>query len=259
MRIAVAGGTGLFGSQVVAKGIERGYRMLPISRDSGHNLTAAGAQARLKSAIYGADAVIDVTRSPSSNEREATVFFEAAGTNLANATASVGVERTVVLSLIGADSADGPDADPRLDSYDGYLRAKGRQERAAVSRGHGVHVVRAAQSHNFVGQVLSRSQNEAQAVVDDLVVQPVEVSLVVDVLLDVAAAQRHDALLEVAGPSRERLVALAKEFAAYYFDETKIVARVASRRLASGILLPRERAIVGGASFRDWLHQHARN
>jgi uncharacterized protein YbjT (DUF2867 family) len=255
MKLAVVGATGLVGSQVVAQANAAGHHVIALSRSQGVDITDPS---QLAGRMHGADAVIDVTQSPFWDERAATEFFEASAHSLARAAASVGVPRTVLLSVVGANMAGTTGADPAPDSYDGYLRAKGAQERAAHSQGHGVHVVRATQSHNFVGQVLGRAGEASAAYVDDLVLQPVDLALVVEVLLAVADARRHDPTLEVAGPRPERLAAMAEEFVAYYREDVAVLRRPVSAALRSGILLPGSSAVVGGPHFREWLHQHPR-
>ena len=77
-------------------------------------------------------------------------------------------------------------------------------------------------------------------------------------LLAHATDARQESLTEVAGPRVERLPALAREFADYYFDDQLIVTVPASPALSGGLLLPSPDAVVVGRPFRDWLHTHAR-
>lgn len=142
MRIAIAGGTGLIGSQLVDHARAAGRQTVVLARSEGLDVTDAPL---LRAALYGVNALIDVTQSPSANETVAREFFTQTAANLAEASASVGVGRTVVLSQVGCDRASGPDSDPDPDSLDGYLRAKASHERASRGAGQGeTHVVGSA-------------------------------------------------------------------------------------------------------------------
>lgn len=256
MRIAIAGGTGLIGSQLVAQAHAAGYQTVVLARSEGLDITDAQP---LRAALYGVDALVDVTQSPSLNETVAREFFTLTAANLAEASGSVGVGRTVVLSQVGCDRASGVDSDPDPDSLDGYLRAKASHEQASRGTGHGeTHVVRSTQTHNFVGQLLSRSTHDDVARIPGVAVQPVEVSFLVDVLLDVATGARHEPMLEVAGPQVEQMDDLAQEFLDYYFEQVRIQVTTPSECLLNGALLAGNRSAVGGSSFRRWLHTHAR-
>ncbi len=89
-------------------------------------------------------------------------------------------------------------------------------------------------------------------------VQPVELSAVADLLIDLATGRRDEPLLEVAGPRVEGLVDLAREFSDYYFDDQEIRSVPASKALTEGLLIPGPDAVIAGRSFHEWLHSHAR-
>lgn len=250
----MAGSTGLVGSQLVARAREAGHEVVGLARTKGYDVTAPG----LERVLAGAEAVVDVLQAPGPGEAEAAAFFTAAAEALGRAAHRVGVRRTVLLSILGADRAAGPDADPAPGSTDGYYRAKHRHEEVTRAFAPEPHVVRSAQFHNFVGQAVGRAGDDCVAQIADLPIQPVDVSVAVDLLLALATGERHDALIEVAGPRRERLVDLAREFAAYYFDDLEVEAVTPSPSLAAGRLLPGDRAVLGGPTFHDWLHGHPR-
>ena len=115
MRIAVAGGTGLVGSEVV--------RLLDepvvIARSTGVDLLTGEG---LDEALEGVAAVIDVTSTAAS---EPLAFFEATTTRLLEAEQRAGVRHHVVLSIVGVDRV--PDND--------HHRGKIRQEQLSRSRG----------------------------------------------------------------------------------------------------------------------------
>jgi hypothetical protein len=102
-------------------------------------ITGAG----LAEALEGAEVIVDAATSPSPEQRAATDFFVTAARNLQKAGARAGVKRAVVVSIIGTDSFTG-----------GYGAAKVAHEAAWRSGPIPVCVVRAAQFHEFVGQLL---------------------------------------------------------------------------------------------------------
>ena len=79
MKIVVIGGTGLIGSKTVAILRQRGNEVIAASPKSGINsLTGEG----LKEAMDGAQVVIDLTNSPSFEDKAVLEFFETSGRNL---------------------------------------------------------------------------------------------------------------------------------------------------------------------------------
>src|SRR4051795_11643248 len=72
MKIVVIGGTGLVGSQVVARLGEHGHEAVAASPDTGVNtLTGQG----LPEVLAGADVVVDVSNSPSLADEDVLDFF----------------------------------------------------------------------------------------------------------------------------------------------------------------------------------------
>jgi len=88
MKIVVIGGTGLIGSKAVVILRERGHEVVAASPDTGVNsITGEG----LKEAMAGTHVVIDLTNSPSFEDRAVLEFFETSGRNLLAAEAVAGV------------------------------------------------------------------------------------------------------------------------------------------------------------------------
>src|SRR5262249_47407665 len=116
MKIVVIGGTGISGKKLVPLLRERGHEAVAASRSSGVNaLTGEG----LAEVLAGASVVVDVSNSPSFEDKAVLEYFETATRNLLAAEASAGVGHHVALSVVGAGRI--PDS--------GYLRAKVAQER----------------------------------------------------------------------------------------------------------------------------------
>src|SRR5262245_34021770 len=115
MKIVVLGGTGLIGSKLVNKLREMGHETVAASPASGVDaLTGRG----LSEALAGAQAVVDVTNSPSFEEKAAMNFFTTSTRNLIAAEKAAGVGHHVALCIVGTDRL--------LESP--YFRAKMAQE-----------------------------------------------------------------------------------------------------------------------------------
>src|SRR3954468_852172 len=111
MKVVVVGGSGLIGRKLVPLLRGRGHEAVPASPSSGVNtLTGEG----LAGALAGADVVVDVTNSPSFEDKAVLEFFERSASNILAAETTAGVKHHVALSVVGTDSI--PDS--------GYLRAK---------------------------------------------------------------------------------------------------------------------------------------
>src|SRR5207244_9234828 len=101
-------------------------KAVPILRQCGHEVVAGSPKSGinsitgegLKEAMAGAQVVIDLTNSPSFEDRAVLEFFETSGRNLLAAEAAAGVQHHVALSIVGTDRT--PD--------NGDFRAKVAQE-----------------------------------------------------------------------------------------------------------------------------------
>ena len=173
MRIAVAGASGLVGSQATNLAHEAGHDVVRLSRSDGIDLTDPRG---LVQALADVEAVIDVTRSPSMDKQTAIDFFTTVSTNLGRASVEAGVHRTVVLSIVGIEDAQ---------DFDWYV-ATLAHERASRASCPGVCVVRSTQFHEFPGQVLARSRVEDRALVMDVPTQPVDSGEVARALIETA-------------------------------------------------------------------------
>ena len=143
MKIVVIGGTGLIGSKTVAILRQGGHEVVAGSPKSGVNsITGEG----LKEAMAGAQVVIDLTNSPSFEDKAVLEFFETSGRNLLAAEAAAGVRHHVALSIVGTDRSD-----------NGYFRAKVAQEKLIVASGIPYTIIRATQFLEFLGAIADSS------------------------------------------------------------------------------------------------------
>jgi uncharacterized protein YbjT (DUF2867 family) len=245
-KIAVAGATGRVGHHVVDVLSERGHEVVPISRSHGVDvITGEG----LDAALAGVECVVDAATGPSPDQEAATAFFTTATRNLMDAGLRGGVRRMVVVSIIGAD---------RFTS--GYGAATKAHEDAMRSGPIPARVLRAAQFHEFVAQLVEWGTQGEVSYVPEMRTQPVAARTVAEALVDLATEANADdrGVVEVAGPRVENLVDLATMQVARLGARLKIEgvndpADPASDLYANGGLLPGPGAILGGPTFEEWL------
>jgi uncharacterized protein YbjT (DUF2867 family) len=247
-KIAVAGATGRVGRHVVGILESRGYDVVPISRSQGVDvITGEG----LDQALTGVEVIIDVATGPSPDQQAATEFFTTATRNLQEAGERAGVRRLVVVSIIGIEEFAG-----------GYNAAKVAHERAALAGPIPARVVRAAQFHEFVEQLMQWGTQGDVSYVWKMRTQLVSARTVAKALIDLATAPdpEFDAgeTAEVAGPREERLVDAARLLAARRDEGLRVEERSDpldpdSERYANGAALPGPDAKLAGPTFEEWL------
>jgi uncharacterized protein YbjT (DUF2867 family) len=256
-RIAVAGATGRVGRHVVDLLEASGHDVVPISRSSGVDVIAGDG---LAEALAGAESVIDVATGASPEQEAATEFFTTAARNLHELGERAGVRRTVVVSIIGTDRFSG-----------GYGAAKVAHEQAMQAGPIPVCVLRAAQFHEFVEELVEWSRQGDLSYVPRMRTQLVAAGTVAEGLVDLAtgpqsafAARSGSAsILELAGPREESLVEMAKLLVARRGEPVRIEgvsdpADPDREVLESGGLLPGSGAILAGPTFEEWLDASTR-
>jgi len=251
-KIAVTGATGRVGSPLVEILEQRGHEVVPIARSTGVDVVSGEG---LDEALLGVDTIIDTATGPSPDQEEATAFFTASAPNLQRAGAAAGAKRIVVVSIIGIDKFQG-----------GYNAAKLAQERTLLDGPLPVRIVRAAQFHEFIGQLVGWTIQDGVANVPEARVQPVAARVVADTLADAAEEPEveNGTITEVAGPREERLA----DAAAVLFASRGDLIEVREAResvlvpgaddpdaaaYAEGAVLPNPGAKLAGPSFEEWL------
>jgi uncharacterized protein YbjT (DUF2867 family) len=241
-KIAVAGGTGRVGRHVVDVLETRGYDVVAMSRSTGVDvITREG----LSDALDGVTAIVDAATQPSSEREAATAFFTTAARNLQDAGRDAGVQRLVVVSIIGADRFPG-----------GYGAATLAHERASLAGPIPARILRAAQFHEFVGVLMDWGRQGDVVYVPDFPTQVVAARTVAEALADLAAGEPGPA--EIAGPREERLIDLARLYAARTGDSARIEEANPSTDpdsvfLANGGALPGPGVTLAGPTFEEWL------
>src|SRR3989442_175276 len=139
-KVAVAGATGRVGRHVVDVLTERRHDVVPMSRRCGVDvITGEG----LAAALTGVDCIIDAATGPEPEQDAATAFFTTSARNLHEHGQRAGVREIVVVSIIGTE---------RFTA--GYGAAKAAHEQVHAAGPIPVKVLRAAQFHEFVGQLV---------------------------------------------------------------------------------------------------------
>jgi uncharacterized protein YbjT (DUF2867 family) len=251
-KIAVAGATGRVGRHVVDALRAEGHDVVAISRSRGVDvITGAG----LDEALAGVEVVVDTATGPSPDQQAATEFFTTASRNLQEAGERAGVRRLVVVSIIGADRFSG-----------GYNAAKVAHERAMHAGPIPARVLRAAQFHEFVAQLMEWGARGDVTYVPRMRTQLVAARTVAEALGDLATGPdtppADGPILEIAGPRVESLVEMATLLARRRGDATRIEgmsdpADPDAPLFESGALLPGPNAILAGPTFEEWLDSAA--
>jgi uncharacterized protein YbjT (DUF2867 family) len=104
MKIAVAGATGRVGKHAAEVLAARGNEVVPVTRSAGVDVITGAGLAR---ALTGVTAIIDAATGPSPERQAATEFFTTAARNLHRAGEQAGVQRMVMVSIIGTDRFTG--------------------------------------------------------------------------------------------------------------------------------------------------------
>jgi uncharacterized protein YbjT (DUF2867 family) len=129
----------------------------------------------LADALDGVECIVDTATGPSSEMQAATAFFRTAARNLQDAGKEAGVRRIVGVSIIGCD---------RFRA--GYNAAKVAHEQALVAGPIPAQVLRAAQFHELVEQLVDWGRQGDVSHVPKMRIQPVAARAVAEALADLA-------------------------------------------------------------------------
>jgi uncharacterized protein YbjT (DUF2867 family) len=244
MKIVVIGGSGLIGTKLVDKLRKRGHEVLAASPASGVNtITGEG----LAEALAGAQVVVDVSNSPSWEDKAVLEFFETSGRKLLAAEVSAGVRHHVALSVVGTERL--------LES--GYFRAKMAQENLIKASKVPYTIVRSTQFFEFVNGI-AQSATDGQTVrLSPAFMQPIVSDDVADALAEVTLGAPVNGTIEIAGPERIRLDELVRRFLRAKQDARQVVtdahARYYGIELNDQSLTPGDNPRIGPTRFEDWI------
>jgi len=245
MKIVVIGGTGLIGSKTVAILRQGGHEVVAASPKSGVNsITGEG----LKEALAGAQVVIDLTNSPSFENRAVLEFFETSGRNLLPAESVAGVRHHVALSIVGTDRSD-----------NGYFRAKVAQEELIRASGIPYTIIRATQFLEFLGGIADSSADGNVVRVSSGLFQPIAADDVAAVVAEVGVAAPRNGIVEIAGPERAPFNEIVARYMKAVGDRREVVrdteARYFGGRVEERSLVPLGEARLGHIGLDEWLRR----
>jgi uncharacterized protein YbjT (DUF2867 family) len=244
MKLVIIGGSGLIGSKVVARLREHGHEAVPASPNTGVNtLTGEG----LAEVLQGAAVVVDLSNSPSFEEKAVMDFFTTSTTNLLKASAAAGVTHYVALSVVGTDVL--------VDSA--YIRAKIAQEKMIKSAGIPYSIVRATQFFEFGTRIADEATQGGTVRLPPVLFQPIAADDVAANVARVAVGAPVNGLVEIAGPEQFRFDEFIREALAARRDPREVIADPQAPYfgaiLSERMLVPAGAARLGDINFAQWL------
>jgi uncharacterized protein YbjT (DUF2867 family) len=207
MKITVVGASGLIGTKVVELLKADGHEVVAASRSTGLDvLTGDG----LADALAGADALVDVTNSPSFEADAVMDFFTRSATNIAHAASAAGVGHYVALSIVGVDGL--PDSP--------YMRAKVAQEKIITESGLPYSIVRATQFAEFTDGIVDSLTAGDEVRVPDALIQPIPADEVAAAVAKAAADEPINGIVDIGGPEKITFEQMARDVLSRKGDET---------------------------------------
>jgi uncharacterized protein YbjT (DUF2867 family) len=241
--VAVVGGTGRAGREIVDAIGRRGDDAVAVSQSTGVDvLTGRG----LRAALEGVDAVVDATNRSTPNADEARGFFGTATRNLLAAEVEAGVGHHVVLSVVGIDRMPGH----------GYYAGKRLQEDLALKGPIPTTIVRSTQFFDFAERVAAQAGGEDGVPVPPLLLQPVAVGDMAEFIAETAVGEPRHGRVEIAGPETQDLVDMARRTFAARGQSVRLVPTWRGRygvEMAGEVLLPGPDAHIARTTFDEWL------
>jgi len=240
----VIGGTGLIGSKTIPFLRQGGHEILAASPNTGVNtITGEG----LKEALADAQVVIDLSNSPSFEDKAVLEFFQTSGRNLLAAEAAAGVRHHVALSIVGIERS--PD--------NGYFRAKVAQEKLITGSGIPYTIIRATQFMEFLRAIADAGMEGGKVRLSPGLFQPIAADDVAAIVADVALAAPRNGIVEIAGPERGPFNELVARYLKAVGDPREVVCDPEARYWGSLVeersLVPLGEARRGRIGLDEWL------
>jgi uncharacterized protein YbjT (DUF2867 family) len=220
------------------------------SPNSGVNtLTGQG----LAEVLKGAQAVVDVSNSPSFEEATAMAFFETSTRNLLTYEAAAGVEHHVALSVVGTEPLS------HGGGMGGYFRAKLAQEKLIKESSIPHSIVHATQFFEFVNRIADDATDGNRVRLAPVLIQPMAADDVASAVGRVATGSPLNGTVEVAGPEQFRLDELIRQGLSARHDPREVIvdpqAGYFGAELSERTLVPGDGARLGETRFQDWLNR----
>jgi len=245
-KIAVVGATGRVGWHVADLLAAQGWDVARIARSAGVDIISGEG---LAEALRDATVIIDLAGGRSPEQAAATEFWMTATRNLREAGERAGVRRIVTISIIGTD---------RFKT--GYNAAKYLHEQTTLAGSIPARVLRAAQFHEFVPQMMEWGRHGEITYMPKMPTQLVAARTVAGALVALATdanAAADGTITEIAGPRAERMAEMAR----LYAERTGIPTQIQEvddpgdpeHLYETGVLLPSAAATLAGPTFAEWL------
>jgi len=249
MKIVVIGGTGLIGSKLVSKLREHGHEAIAASPSSGVNtLTGEG----LADVLKGASVVVDVTNSPSWEDRAVLDFFETSTRNLLTYEKAAGVGHHVALSVVGTERL--------LES--GFFRAKIAQENLIKASPVPYSILRATQFFEFAKNIADFSTADNKVHLPPVLIQPMSADDVASAVGRVATGSPVNGIVEVGGPEQLALDEFIRRTLAARSDPREVItdpnASYFGIKVSEKTLIPHDDARLAETRLDQWLAQAAK-
>jgi uncharacterized protein YbjT (DUF2867 family) len=246
MKIVIVGGTGLIGAKLVNLLRSGGHEVIAASPSLGINsITGEG----LSEALTGTQVVVDVTNSPSFEDKAVLEFFETSTRNVLAAEAKTGVLHHVAVSIVGSE---------RLPAS-GYLRAKVAQEKLIKASPIPYTIVRATQFFEFVGRIADEATSGQTVHLPSVLFQPIFSDDLAANLAKIVVAKPLNGTIELAGPEAIPFDEVVRQYLAARNDPRMVVrdeqAPYFGTPLGKHSLVPGENALLGATRFADWLNR----
>jgi uncharacterized protein YbjT (DUF2867 family) len=242
MRLAVIGGTGLVGSQVVKILSSSGHEAVPHSPSTGLDLLSGQG---LPDALKGADVVVNLTNSPTF-DAAAPAFFQTTMDNLLSAAGMAGVGHAVILSIVGAELVPGLV----------YYHAKVLQEDVLRAGPVPYSIVCATQFFEFMDWAVNETADDSTVRLPATPIQPIASADVAGAVADVSAGPPLRGTRSIAGPGVFALDELGKITLAARGDHRTVVTDDSAGMFAAApgeALIAKEGTVIAETGYREWL------
>jgi uncharacterized protein YbjT (DUF2867 family) len=198
--------------------------------------------------MAGAQVAIDLTNSPSFEDRAVMQFFETSGHNLLRAETEAGVRHHVALSIVAIDRTD-----------NGYFRAKASQEKLVEASGIPHTIIRATQFLEFLGGIADESADGNTVRLPPIAFQPIAAEDVAAMVAEVALAAPRNGIVEIAGPERAPFNDIVARYLKAVGDPREVAgdpkARYWGGRVEELSLVPLGEERLGRIGLDEWLRR----
>jgi uncharacterized protein YbjT (DUF2867 family) len=244
MRIVIIGGTGLIGSRLSARLRDAGDDIVVAAPSTGVDTVTGKGVAE---ALAGADALVDVSNSPSFEGDAVRDFFTASTRTLIDAAREAGVRHFVALSVVGTE---------RLGESS-YFQGKIAQERLISEGGVPFTIVHATQFYEFVRSIADAATEDGVIRLSPAGIQPMAADDVAALLAEIVHEPAAGGVVEISGPEHWTLDELVRTGMRMRGDDRTVEADPAARYygalLADDSLVPGAHARRASTTFSEWM------